>query len=116
MRKCEYCGSYLADSDTACPGCGAKCEPIEQPTVGDFVRRAEKKLSDKRVVNALVLLILTAALGFLGVHRFKQRKIFTGIIWLFTFGLFTVGWAVDGIINLVNFIHALTGSGQHKQE
>ena len=34
-------------------------------------------------------------LGLFGVHRFMQKKYVTGFIWLFTFGLFGIGWFVD---------------------
>ncbi len=33
--------------------------------------------------------------GFLGAHRFYYGKPITGLIWLFTFGLFFIGWIVD---------------------
>lgn len=36
-------------------------------------------------------------LGWLGVHKFKERKIFMGVLYLFTFGLFGIGWAYDSI-------------------
>ncbi|WP_146395022.1 TM2 domain-containing protein [Planctomycetes bacterium CA13] len=34
-------------------------------------------------------------LGFAGAHRFYYGKPLTGILWLFTGGLFLVGWIVD---------------------
>ncbi len=34
-------------------------------------------------------------LGFSGVHRLYNRKIFTGLLWLFTFGLFGFGQFID---------------------
>lgn len=46
---------------------------------------------DLGMVNFLV----TFFLGFLGIHRFMQKKYVTGFIWLFTCGLFGVGWFVD---------------------
>ena len=46
---------------------------------------------DLGMVNFLV----TFFLGFLGIHRFVQKKYVTGFIWLFTCGLFGVGWFVD---------------------
>lgn len=38
---------------------------------------------------------ITLCLGWLGVHRFMQKKYGTGILWLCTFGLFGIGWIVD---------------------
>lgn len=34
-------------------------------------------------------------LGYLGAHRFYEGKVILGIIYLFTFGLFGIGWFID---------------------
>ncbi len=39
--------------------------------------------------------------GYLGVHKFMEKKIGMGFLYLFTLGLFGVGWIVDTIRYLV---------------
>ena len=42
-----------------------------------------------------VALILCIFLGPLGIHRFYVGKVGSGILYLFTCGLFCIGWIVD---------------------
>lgn len=48
--------------------------------------------SDKKRTTALLLCIF---LGFLGAHQFYVGKIGKGILYIFTCGLFCIGWIVD---------------------
>lgn len=41
------------------------------------------------------LLWLLCFVGFCGIHRFYNGKIITGLIWLFTGGLFLIGQIID---------------------
>jgi TM2 domain-containing membrane protein YozV len=43
----------------------------------------------------IVTLLLCLFFGFLGVHRFYAGKIGTGVLYLFTGGLFVIGAVVD---------------------
>ena len=40
---------------------------------------------------------LCLLLGYFGAHKFYEGKVGTGFLYLFTFGLFGVGWIVDTI-------------------
>lgn len=57
---------------------------------------AEKSLSHQVWFLALMGLLF----GVLGVHRFIVGKIGTGLIWLFTGGVFGIGVLVDFIVIL----------------
>lgn len=46
-------------------------------------------------INYSVAWVLLAYLGFFGIHRMYMGKWFTGILWLCTGGLFTLGYLYD---------------------
>ena len=50
----------------------------------------------------MINLIVTIFLGPLGVHKFMQKKTGMGFLYLFTFGLFGIGWIVDIVIDFHN--------------
>ena len=58
-----------------------------------------ENVSEKSKTTDLLLCIF---LGTLGVHRFYEGKIGTGILWLCTLGLFGIGWIVDIIMIVTN--------------
>lgn len=60
-----------------------------------FTSKGDTNMSGK---SRLAALLLCFFLGVLGVHRFYVGKVGTGILWLFTGGLFGIGVLVDFII------------------
>lgn len=58
-----------------------------------------ENISEKSKTTDLLLCIF---LGTLGVHRFYEGKIGTGILWLCTLGLFGIGWIVDIVLIVTN--------------
>jgi len=57
-------------------------------------READLRFEDGTYDYTVAWLLLTF-LGFFGVHRFYLGKWISGLIWVLTGGLFTVGWLYD---------------------
>lgn len=51
--------------------------------------------------NLPLELLVTIFFGWFGAHKFMEKKIFMGIVYLFTMGLFGIGWFIDIFIVLV---------------
>ena len=47
--------------------------------------------------SRFLTLIICIFGGWIGLHRFTTGKFFTGIIYLFTFGFFGIGWVFDTV-------------------
>ncbi len=48
--------------------------------------------SRKNRVTALILCVL---LGIFGGHKFYLGKFWVGVVYIFTYGLFGIGWLID---------------------
>lgn len=126
-KFCEHCGSVLVQAAVICPTCGCQVAPIRQqvpeqmpvqhnPAVPPYagqqiqVQQVQQvqpiqpvQVIVNNVVNQgtpkdkIVSLLLCIFLGIYGVHRFYEGRIGTGILWLFTFGMFGIGWLYDVI-------------------
>lgn len=46
-------------------------------------------------MNKKVELVITILFGWMGTHKFMKGKFWTGVLYLFTAGLFCIGWFVD---------------------
>lgn len=65
-----------------------------------------------------VRVLVTFFLGGLGVHKFADKKIGMGILYLLTGGLFGIGWLVDtvkAIVYAINSGNAVTSSAKHSR-
>ena len=57
-------------------------------------RAADRRYTDGKIDYTLAWVLLTF-LGIFGIHRFYLGKWLTGFVWLFTGGLFLLGWLYD---------------------
>lgn len=62
------------------------------------LKKSQKEVSEK---SRLVAFLLCTFLGVIGAHRFYVRKHGTGILQLFTFGLYGVWTLFDWVLILV---------------
>ncbi|MEY8518619.1 TM2 domain-containing protein [Lachnospiraceae bacterium 29-84] len=49
--------------------------------------------------------IITLLFGWLGVHKFMQKKYVLGTVYLFTLGLFGIGWTIDTIMAFIRMVN-----------
>ncbi len=110
MKFCKFCGEKIPYDAVLCTHCGRQVEKMQQENaapqivvnntnanVNSNVNTNVNAAFAKRVKNKWVAFLLCLFLGFFGVHKFYEGKALLGILYLFTAGLFGIGWIIDCI-------------------
>lgn len=110
-KFCKHCGAKIPAVAVVCTHCGCQVEEIkhtEQPNI--VINNANTNTNTTNNVNAAmfgvraknkwVSFLLCLFLGYIGAHKFYEGKIGMGILYLFTLGLFGIGWFIDCIVLL----------------
>lgn len=111
-RVCPKCRREFLSKSVKCPICGvglvsaAEASVQKASSTNGLAHSANgtenikwNAACEQFYESTRTAFLLCLFLGVLGVHRFYQNKIGTGILWLFTCGGFFLGWIVD-LINL----------------
>lgn len=104
-ETCGYCG-YIAKKENTQTGCAnnISSQPTQQQVIQSQVVFNNLSTNSMGITPGISRKSKTAALllcifaGWLGVHKFYVGKAGMGILYLFTAGLFGIGWLVDIIL------------------
>ena len=111
MKFCKFCGGRIPMDAVLCTVCGRQVEQLQGAQTAPaqvIVNNANNNVNNNMNMGGMVgtpknkwiAFLLCFFLGYLGVHRFYEGKIGTGILYFFTMGLFGIGVLVDLIILL----------------
>lgn len=106
-KFCKHCGQQIDQDCIVCPICGKQVEDLkssQQPVVinNTNTNTVDVKMENRgKEKNKWVAFVLCLFLGLVGAHKFYEGKILMGAVYIFTAGLFFVGWIIDLIAILM---------------
>lgn len=108
LKYCKFCGEKIPEDAVMCTHCGRQVEKLKSNNPNIVINNTNTNTNTNNNINrhtyngrpknkwiALLLCIFTVC-----GHKFYEGKIGMGILYLFTVGLFGIGWIID-IISLL---------------
>ena len=92
IKICQHCGDAMPEDAFYCLNCGSTFpdQQIEFEVINQKIKMQTGTWRNKWIAFFLCLFF-----GWAGAHRFYEGKNFTGLVYLFTWGLFGIGWIID---------------------
>ena len=105
-KFCKHCGGKVPKDAIICTLCGRQIEDLQKNDLQPQILINNTNTTDSTNINnnnihignpkdKVVALLLCFFLGVLGAHKFYEGKIGMGILYLFTMGLFGIGYLID---------------------
>lgn len=107
-KFCKHCGQKIPEDAVICTACGRQVEEVKQAQSAPQVIINNENINTnsntnananavvgRKLCNKWLALCLCIFLGGLGAHKFYEGKGGMGIVYLFTGGLFGIGWFID---------------------
>ena len=105
LKFCQHCGQPIDKECVVCPKCGKQVAQLKQEQPQIIINNANNNTNTNvnrvgvggygRPKNKWAAFFLCLFLGFFGAHKFYEGKVGMGILYLFTLGLFGIGWLID---------------------
>ena len=109
-KFCKHCGGTIPQDAVTCTHCGRQVEAlagaaqpqvvIQNTNMNTNTAAAVVAGVGARAKNKWTAFVLCLLLGYFGAHKFYEGKVGMGVLYLFTLGLFGIGWFVDLIVLL----------------
>ena len=118
LKFCKFCGEKIPMDAVICTKCGRQVEQLQgakndSPIIinnnnnnnnnaaSASAGATQGNVSRRKKCDKWISFLLCLFIGYLGIHKFYEGKIGTGILYLFTGGLFIFGWLGD-IFSILN--------------
>lgn len=104
-KYCKFCAALIPAEAVICTACGRQVEELKQAaapvsvTVSNTNTNTIPDLGRKRC-SKWAAFFLCLFLGWMGAHKFYEGRVGAGILYLFTVGLFGIGWMIDAVVLL----------------
>lgn len=95
--KCTYCGKMFTNEEIAMITLEER-KNLNRSSGNQGWNDSTSSTTTSKRIDKSVALLLCIFLGYLGMHKFYEGKVGMGILYIFTMGLFGVGWILDIII------------------
>ena len=109
-KFCKHCGGTIPQDAVMCTHCGRQVEKlagaaqpqvvIQNTNMNTNTAAAVVAGVGARAKNKWTAFVLCLLLGYFGAHKFYEGMVGMGVLYLFTLGLFGIGWFVDLIVLL----------------